>query len=159
MARRLPPLAPSSPLAAPRAAPVAHGEDIQQLITKAADPNNDDSRGRPAMTPLDVPMLARKRSKRMLAVLEIIARDDKKPAAARVTAAKALLDLAKMDSQMFKSLDDQTVMQLAERVIAKRDARLGKLVKQAAASDAPLADEDADSDLEDASVDDAELPQ
>ena len=79
------------------------------------------SRRAPA-SPLDISVLARKRVRKMIKILDEIAANKEGPAAARVSAAKELLNLAKMNPDDFRGLSDKELYAVV-RAMAKMEGK------------------------------------
>jgi len=96
------------------------------------------SRRAPA-SPLDISVLARKRVRKMIKILDEIAANKEGPAAARVSAAKELLNLAKMNPDDLRGLPDKELYAVV-RAMAKMEGKkfekelLAEVKKQEAAS-------------------------
>ena len=74
-------------------------------------------------TALEISMIARRRVRAMFKVLGDVAKDPGKPAAARVTAAKTIIEFAKIDHNELSKLDDSQLQKLVRKIT---ETRLGK---------------------------------
>jgi hypothetical protein len=106
-----------------------------------APPQGGKTRGsrRAPASPLDISVLARKRVRKMIKILDEIAANKEGPAAARVSAAKELLNLAKMNPDDLRGLPDKELYAVV-RAMAKMEGKkfekelLAEVKKQEAAS-------------------------
>jgi len=106
-----------------------------------APPQGGKTRGsrRAPASPLDISVLARKRVRKMIKILDEIAANKEGPAAARVSAAKELLNLARMNPDDLRGLPDKELYAVV-RAMAKMEGKkfekelLAEVKKQEAAS-------------------------
>jgi hypothetical protein len=66
---------------------------------------------------MEIAVIARKRVRGMLQVLDKIAKDEKQPASARVSAAKAMIATAQLRPEQVKDLSDEQLRVLAEKIV------------------------------------------
>lgn len=90
--------------------------------------------GKHPETNMEIAVIARRRVRGMIQVLNDIAREKKTPASARVSAAKAIIDFARLKPDDVRDLTDHDVKELARQIIEGRasSAEEGRALSKAA---------------------------
>ena len=90
--------------------------------------------GKHPETNMEIAVIARRRVRGMIQVLNDIAREKKTPASARVSAAKAIIDFARLKPDDVRDLTDHDVKELARQIIEGRASSVeeGRALSKAA---------------------------
>lgn len=131
----------------PPAASAASDEGADTLQTKwlpfgraKGQPEATSARRRPPKNNVEIAILARRKVRSMINVLNEIAKDKEGPAGSRVSAAKALIDYAKLEPKHVQDLTDEQVRQLATHIMRQRMSKADAKRVEAAVSRQAAAD-------------------
>lgn len=90
--------------------------------------------GKHPETNMEIAVIARRRVRGMIQVLNEIAREKKNPCSARVSAAKAIIEFARLKQEDVQNLTDHQVKELARQIIEGRSSSVeeGRALSKAA---------------------------
>lgn len=90
--------------------------------------------GKHPETNMEIAVIARRRVRGMIQVLNEIAREKKNPCSARVSAAKAIIEFARLKQEDVQNLTDHQVRELARQIIEGRSSSVeeGRALSKAA---------------------------
>lgn len=100
--------------------PSAASEDLHTAKAKPRGGDNGGTKRHPQSN-MEIAVIARKKVRGMLMVLDKGAKNEQWPASARVSAAKAIIQFAQLKSEDVKDLTDEEVAVLARKIVAERN--------------------------------------